>query len=41
MSLTNKELEKLKLEVFELANKLAINGLGDAAVEMHRIHNKL
>lgn len=33
--------EQLKPMVFELANKLAIAGEGDAAVSMHRIHNRL
>ena len=33
--------EQLKPMVFELANKLAIAGEGDAAVGMHRIHNRL
>lgn len=33
--------ELLKAEVFTLANKLAISGKGDAAVAMHRIHNRL
>jgi hypothetical protein len=33
--------EQLKAEVFTLANKLAISGEGDAAVAMHRIHNRL
>jgi len=33
--------EQLKEEVFTLANKLAIAGEGDAAVAMHRIHNRL
>tara|TARA_R100000541_G_scaffold47212_1_gene54238 strand:+ start:331 stop:579 length:249 start_codon:yes stop_codon:yes gene_type:complete len=33
--------EQLKPMVFKLANKLAIAGHGDAAVSMHRIHNKL
>ena len=33
--------EQLKAEVFTLANKLAGAGEGDAAVAMHRIHNRL
>jgi len=33
--------EQLKPMVFALANKLAIAGEGDAAVGMHRIHNRL
>ena len=33
--------EQLKPMVFELANKLAIAGEGDAAISMHRIHNRL
>ena len=33
--------EQLKAEVFKLANKLAVAGEGDAAVAMHRIHNRL
>lgn len=33
--------EQLKAEVFTLANKLAVAGEGDAAVAMHRIHNRL
>ena len=33
--------EQLKPMVFKLANKLAIAGHGDAAVSMHRIHNRL
>jgi hypothetical protein len=33
--------EQLKAEVFTLANKLALAGEGDAAVSMHRIHNRL
>lgn len=33
--------EQLKAEVFTLANKLAVSGEGDAAVAMHRIHNRL
>jgi len=32
---------QLKAEVFTLANKLAVAGEGDAAVAMHRIHNRL
>jgi hypothetical protein len=34
-------IESLKNKVFTLANNLAILGEGDAAVSMHRIHNKL
>lgn len=33
--------EQLKEEVFMLANKLAVAGEGDAAVAMHKIHNRL
>ncbi len=33
--------EQLKADVFDLANKLAVSGKGNAAVAMHRIHNSL
>jgi hypothetical protein len=33
--------ERLKEEVFTLANKLAVAGEGEAAVAMHRIHNSI
>jgi hypothetical protein len=33
--------ENLKDMVFKLANRLALAGEGDAAVGMHRIHNRL
>ena len=33
--------EQFKSMVFDMANKMALAGLGDEAVSMHRIHNRL
>ena len=33
--------EQFKSMVFDMANKMASAGLGDEAVSMHRVHNRL